>query len=121
MTPRLFAPGAAARQVRLAALPPRLAAADTRRLKPPPKRADAELLTAAYRDWRNEVLRRAGYRCQAVENGIRCSKSAPHHRLFADHIIERADGGAQLDPANGQALCGSHHTAKTATERARRR
>jgi hypothetical protein len=37
----------------------------------------------------------------------------PEHRLFADHIVEVADGGALLDPANGQCLCGAHHTLKT--------
>jgi 5-methylcytosine-specific restriction protein A len=30
----------------------------------------------------------------------------------ADHIIERADGGALYDPDNGQCLCVSHNTLK---------
>jgi 5-methylcytosine-specific restriction enzyme A len=105
---------------RLGSLPPRIAQADTRRLKPPPKRADPELLTEQYRVWRTEVLRRAGYRCQAVENGLRCTKAAPRHRMFADHTIERADGGALLDPSNGQCLCGAHHSLKTVAERTKR-
>ena len=105
---------------RLSALPPRVATADTRRVRPPPKRADAELLTAAYRTWRAEVLRRASYRCQWIDGGQRCTKSAPEHRLFADHIFERADGGGLLDPANGQCLCGRHHSLKTTMVRARR-
>jgi 5-methylcytosine-specific restriction enzyme A len=70
--------------------------------------------------WRDVVMSRAGFRCQAIENGVRCDKRSPMHRLFADHIRELADGGAPLDPANGQALCGSHHTAKTMAARARR-
>ncbi|UYW33150.1 hypothetical protein [Methylorubrum extorquens] len=34
--------------------------------------------------------------------------------------MERRDGGAPLDPANGQALCPKHHSEKTARERAKR-
>lgn len=102
------------------AAPPRITAADSRRLKPQPKRADPELLSSAHRAWRAEVLRRAGYRCEWIDGGRRCERRAPEHRLFADHIRERRDGGAALDPANGQALCGSHHTEKTAIQRAKR-
>lgn len=40
--------------------------------------------------------------------------------MFADHIVERKDGGAEFDPANGQCLCGSCHSRKTAAERAKR-
>jgi hypothetical protein len=40
--------------------------------------------------------------------------------MFADHIVELKDGGAAFDVANGQCLCGSHHTLKTNAERARR-
>jgi 5-methylcytosine-specific restriction protein A len=104
---------------KLKTMQPSLKTMDTRTVMPPPKRADAELLTADHRAWREAVLRRAGYRCEAVENGLRCKVSAPA-RLFADHIVERRDGGAALDPANGQCLCGSHHTAKTARARAER-
>lgn len=89
-------------------------------VKPPPKRADAELLTDEHKAWRETVLRNAGDRCQWVENGRRCTKAAPKHRMFADHIRERRDGGAALDPINGQCLCGAHHTLKTGRERAKR-
>lgn len=89
-------------------------------VKPPPKQADAELLTQEHRAWRAQVLRNAGYRCQWVKNGRRCSKAAPDHRMFADHIKERTDGGDPLDPVNGQCLCGSHHTRKTMAARAAR-
>jgi len=71
--------------------------------------------------WRDTVMQRAGWRCEGREpSGQRCDKRAPTHRLFADHIRELADGGAPLDPLNGQCLCGSHHTAKTMRERAKR-
>jgi hypothetical protein len=100
-------------------LKPALRTLDTRTAKPSPKRADPELLTPEHRAWRAEVLRRAGYRCEWIENGRRCLVCAPS-RLFADHIDERKDGGARLDPANGQCLCGRHHTLKTTRVRADR-
>ena len=93
-------------------LPPRLAILDTRCAKPPPKEADAELLTAEHRAWRSAVLKRAGFKCEV------CGASGV--RLYADHIVERQDGGAALDPDNGQCLCGKHHTLKTARVRAER-
>ncbi|TWD58106.1 HNH endonuclease [Agrobacterium vitis] len=92
---------------------------DTRSVKPPPKQADKELASPEYRAWAAEVKRRAGYQCEWVEAGKRCHVGAPA-RLFADHIVERRDGGALLDINNGQCLCGSHHTRKTAAARADR-
>lgn len=92
---------------------------DTRTVRPPPQKADDELLTAAHRAWAKAVKERAGWRCEAVDKGQRCQVSAPS-RLFADHIIERRDGGDLTDLANGQCLCGKHHTAKTAAARAKR-
>ncbi|HEV7251689.1 MAG TPA: HNH endonuclease [Mesorhizobium sp.] len=100
-------------------LRPSIAAIDLRLAAPAPKKADPELKTPEHRAWRAEVLRRAGNRCEAVEDGRRCPVSAPV-RLFADHIEERKDGGAHLDPANGQCLCGHHHTLKTNRARAER-
>jgi hypothetical protein len=40
--------------------------------------------------------------------------------MFADHIREIGDGGAPFDLANGQCLCGAHHTRKTTATRAKR-
>lgn len=40
--------------------------------------------------------------------------------MIADHIHERKDGGALLDPKNGQCLCVSHNTAKGIAARAAR-
>jgi 5-methylcytosine-specific restriction protein A len=34
------------------------------------------------------------------------------YRMIADHIVERKDGGAALDPNNGQCLCVAHNTLK---------
>ncbi|RVD44881.1 HNH endonuclease [Mesorhizobium sp. M4A.F.Ca.ET.020.02.1.1] len=92
---------------------------DLRTARPIEKKADPELLTPEHRAWRDRVLQRAGYRCQAVDDGRRCAVSYPS-RLFADHIRERKDGGAPLDLDNGQCLCGRHHTLKTAAARAER-
>lgn len=41
-------------------------------------------------------------------------------RLILDHVDERRDGGADLDPANTQWLTFSEHQVKTAAARARR-
>src|SRR5215218_2901285 len=82
------------RKPRLATLPPRLTATDFRSVKPEPKQADPELQTPEHRAWRAEVLKRAGYRCEWVEDGVRCDRNAARDRLVADHIVERKDGGA---------------------------
>ena len=105
----------------LKCLTARIGTLDTRTAKPPPKQADAHYLTPEHQAWRAEVIRRANGRCQHIDDrGKRCFKTVPHVRLFADHIVEIKDGGARLDVNNGQALCGSHHTLKTAAERRRR-
>jgi len=81
---------------------------------------DPHYLSDEHKAWREQVLRNAGSRCEWIENDQRCTKAAPHHRMFADHIKERQDGGDPLDPANGQCLCGAHHTRKSAHARAQR-
>ncbi|ESY88344.1 HNH endonuclease [Mesorhizobium sp. LNHC220B00] len=91
---------------------PQVRQVDMRTARPIEKKADPELLTPEHRAWRLGVLQRAGFRCEWVEDGRRCIKSAPHDRLIADHIIERKDGGAPLDPKNGQCLCVAHNTRK---------
>jgi hypothetical protein len=107
--------------MRLPVFKPGLTAADTRRVAPPPKQSAPIYQSADYREWREAVISRAGRRCEIIVNGTRCWKSEPRHRMFADHRVEIKDGGAPFDPGNGQCLCGSHHTAKTAAERAKRR
>lgn len=100
---------------RLRSLAPRIAPAPSR-LPSTPKEAAAHYQTPEHRAWAADVIRRAGGRCQWPG----CTKGAPEHRMFADHITELSDGGAALDPANGQCLCGAHHSAKTAAARAAR-
>ena len=99
---------------------------DTRTVRPPPpqltdkqrfKKADPIYGSVEFRAWRTLVVKRAGYRCEAYEHGHRCTKAYPQHRVFADHVIEIKDGGAQFDVNNGQCLCGPHHLMKTAQVR----
>jgi 5-methylcytosine-specific restriction protein A len=105
---------------RLGQIGSRVGTIETRRVLPPPKVAAPIYSAPEYQEWRGAVIARAGGRCEAVEHGRRCWKSAPRCRMFADHVIEVSDGGARFDPENGQCLCGSHHTAKTAQARAER-
>jgi len=92
-----------------------------RRVPTPPKTADALYHTPEYQLWREHVIARAGRRCEAIDDGRRCSKAEPHNRMFADHKVEVKDGGLPFDVDNGQCLCGAHHTRKTARARAARR
>ena len=105
---------------KLRTLAPRIGRIDTRVVAPEPKAVDPFYLSPEYQRWRAAVVVRAGGQCEAVEGGRRCAKAQPHHRMFADHIRERRDGGADLDPSNGQCLCGRHHTLKTTAARASR-
>jgi hypothetical protein len=105
---------------RLGLMGHRVATLDTRRVQPPPKTVAPLYQTPEYREWQGKVIARAGGRCEAVDNGKRCWKAQPRNRMFADHVIEVTDGGAPFDVSNGQCLCGSHHTAKTARARAAR-
>ena len=52
-----------------------------------------------HRAWRREVLRNAKGACQIQRPG--CT----HRATEADHIVEVADGGDKLDPANGRGAC----------------
>lgn len=88
------------------------------KIRPPAKQADPIFSDARYHPWRARVIKRAGGKCEWVEEGKRCNREEP--RMFADHIVERKDGGAPFEEANGQCLCGSHHTLKTGVERAKR-
>jgi len=36
--------------------------------------------------------------------------------VVADHVVNRAEGGAALDPSNLQSLCEEHHRQKTQAE-----
>ena len=93
---------------------PAIRSADLSIAKLPPKTADPHYLTPEHRAWRAAVIARAGGVCEWPG----CGRREP--RMFADHIRERKDGGAELDLSNGQCLCGKHHSLKTARARAER-
>lgn len=109
----------AALMARLQTLPPRIDSLDTAIARTPKKVADAELLTPEHRAWRLAVMQRAGWRCEVVDSGYRCTNRHPM-RMFADHVVERKDGGALTDIANGMCVCPSHHQKKTLRARAER-
>ncbi len=106
---------------RLPTQAPRLSTLPSR-IKPQPKVKDQHYYTPEHRAWSRAVIARAGHACQCKG----CKACSPrgcgrtNTRLFADHIAELQDGGASLDLANGQALCGACHTCKTAAARAAR-
>lgn len=100
--------------MKLAMLRPRVATFDARAVKPPPKQAAPIYHSPEYAEWRAAVIGNANGVCQWPG----CGRA--ERRMFADHIVELQDGGARFDVANGQCLCGSHHTRKTAEARARR-
>lgn len=95
---------------------PRLRTIDTRSLKPEAKHFDPYYSSPEHREWRKAVLQRAGHRCEDPEHdGERAVRV-----LYADHIVERRDGGSATDVANGMARCAACHVRKTARVRAQR-
>jgi 5-methylcytosine-specific restriction protein A len=66
------------------------------------------------REWRQLVAR------IKRERGNWCERCGSTNRVIGDHIVERKDGGADLDQSNVELLCAKHHAAKTAAARARR-
>lgn len=71
--------------------------------------------TAEHKAWAAQVKAAARGLCQI--RGPRCTTIAVH----ADHVVPVGEGGAALDPANGQAACEPCHKAKTQREAARGR
>lgn len=68
--------------------------------------------SAAWKALRLKIQRAANRTCSS------CGKTDT--RIYVDHIVEMRDGGAPLDEANLQALCGGCHAKKSARERAKR-
>lgn len=67
-------------------------------------------------EWRQLVARRK----RDADYADAKARAKAGERLILDHIRERRDGGADLDPRNTQWLTFSEHQAKTAEARARR-
>jgi hypothetical protein len=56
--------------------------------------------------FRDAVLTRAAYQCEAIINGIRCER---REGLEAHHLIPLRKGGANDPITNGVCLCPAHH------------
>ena len=95
---------------RLRSIPSRLAAAPAR-LRTAPKVAEGFYQSKAWH---------AAKAAKRREGNVWCAQCGSTDRLILDHIIERKDGGADLDPSNLEWLCHRHHAAKTAKARAKR-
>lgn len=65
----------------------------------------------ASREWRDLIA------SIKWERGNRCARCGAGGRIIGDHIVERRDGGAELDRNNIELLCMPHHSAKTAAAR----
>jgi 5-methylcytosine-specific restriction enzyme A len=104
---------------KLRTLSPLVRTLDTRTTKQPPRQIDPIYNTPEFQAWRAQVVARAGGQCQAIDDGYRCTKARPEHRMYADHIVELRDGGQPFDLNNGQCLCASHHELKTIAVRTR--
>lgn len=95
---------------RLSAMPPRLDRLGPR-VRALPKVAEQFYQS---REWRSLVARIKRVR------GAWCVQCGSNHRLIGDHIVERKDGGADLDDGNVELLCAACHNRKTAAARAKR-
>jgi 5-methylcytosine-specific restriction protein A len=91
--------------------PPALLGRAPSRLKSPPKFAEQFYLSREWRSLVASVKRERGNYCQ------RCGST---HRVAADHIVERRDGGLELDASNIELLCQPCHNAKTKRQAAAR-
>ena len=117
-----------ARDARLHTLSPRLLRVDTSIARPQPKTADPFYLSSAWRELVAGLIRTRGRRCE--ECGKTLEADGTSARLIGDHVVERRDGGADLDPGNVRLLCsraggngrgqGNCHAAKTAQARRQR-
>lgn len=106
--------------MRIGRLPPSVGVLDTRIAHPAGKQRGEHYGSPAHKAWAAAVIGRAGGRCEWTDGGVRCSKSRPLYRMYADHIVELNDGGEEFEPSNGQCLCAEHHGLKTAQERVKR-
>jgi len=105
---------------KLRSLAPLVRTLDTSTTRLPPRQMDPVYNTPEFIRWRAMVIDRAGGQCEALVDGVRCTKAKPLHRVYADHIVELRDGGSLTDPNNGQCLCKSHHELKTIAARKQR-
>lgn len=91
----------------------RIRTADTSIARLPPKVAEAFYLSPEWRALVASLIAQRGRRCEVPT----CGASGPDVRIIGDHIVERRDGGAELDPTNIRLVCLPCHNRKTARAR----
>lgn len=92
------------------------------KVRVPEKKAESFYLSPEWRALMDGIIvQRFGDRAHARCEDPDCrTKYRIGIRVFGDHIVERKDGGALLDPRNVLCRCGACHSRKTAAERAQR-
>lgn len=103
--------------MRLRQVPDRLGRAGSR-VAPAAKAVDRFYLSPEWRALAERLKRERGYICD--DPGHRGGRSAVPSDLIADHVVERRDGGADLDESNVRIICRACHNRKTAAARAGR-
>lgn len=99
---------------RLRAMPTRLSGLPSK-VRAMPKRAEPFYTSP---EWRALVALRK--QDPDYREALRRAREDGSKRCILDHVVERKDGGDDLDPSNTQWLTMREHQAKTARERARR-
>jgi len=97
---------------KLSSLPPLIGSLDMRVARTAPKVAESFYRSTEWRKLLASIIKARGRQCEAC--------GSIDGRLIGDHIVERKDGGAELDPSNVQLLCLPCHNKKTAREKAKR-
>lgn len=92
------------------------------KVRVPEKKAESFYLSPEWRSLMDQIIKqRFGDRGHARCEDPECrTKYRIGIRVFGDHIVERKDGGAELDPRNIICRCGACHSRKTAVERGKR-
>lgn len=88
------------------------------RLRDPVKKAEPFYLSAEWRALLAAIIRQRGRSCEDPAHDPANPRTGV--RLVGDHIVERRDGGADLDPRNIMLRCFPCHARKTAAARAAR-
>lgn len=104
---------------RLTFVPSRISTIAPRVQRPPKIRADI-YGTPEWKELVKRMIRERGRRCENPACRRMYDAQGIAIRIFVDHKIELADGGAPWDDGNLQLLCGSCHTTKTLKAKARR-
>lgn len=96
---------------RLHCLGSRIGKLDQRVALPAPKETLPFYQSPEWRSLMASILKERGRQCQHC--GRTHNRDGTPIRIFGDHRTELSDGGAPLDRANIDLLCGACHTVKT--------